>query len=110
MPLKDLLCTILSHSSSLHLANLILGDDGQLWVIDWGCPGWYPAWFEAASMALISKMRPEDHPHSWSSWIPFMAGSYDKPGRLPFIMAIAYSLGSMRSEIMNLVCMHSLCH
>ena len=38
MPLKDLLCTILSHSSSLHLANLILGDDGQLWVIDWGCP------------------------------------------------------------------------
>ncbi|KAF8956279.1 kinase-like domain-containing protein, partial [Flammula alnicola] len=39
----------------LHPRNFIMGDDGQLWVIDWEDAGWYPPWFEAASMQLFVK-------------------------------------------------------
>ncbi|EPQ60153.1 hypothetical protein GLOTRDRAFT_67546 [Gloeophyllum trabeum ATCC 11539] len=86
----------------LHLRNLILGDDGQLWVIDWEEAGWYPSWFEAASMSIYAKMHPGSHT-SWAKWIPFVAGSCDKPGQLPFILAISYSLECMPPNIMNLV-------
>ena len=30
--------------------NIILGDDGQLWIVDWGSSGIYPIWFEYATM------------------------------------------------------------
>ncbi|KAL5512347.1 hypothetical protein ACEPAG_3339 [Sanghuangporus baumii] len=75
----------------LHPRNIILGDDGQLWIIDWNDAGWYPSWFEAASMIGFAKSR-SDIPSSWTTWIPFMAGSCERPGQLPFIRAIAYSL------------------
>lgn len=51
----------------LHLANLILGDDGRLWVLDWGSSGHYPSAFESLAMA-----RYDDAPTSWSKlnrWI-----------------------------------------
>ncbi|KAI0350835.1 kinase-like protein [Trametes cingulata] len=31
----------------LYLRNMILGEDGRLWLIDFGCAGVYPRWFEA---------------------------------------------------------------
>ncbi|KAK0465688.1 hypothetical protein IW261DRAFT_1346994, partial [Armillaria novae-zelandiae] len=30
----------------LHMRNLMLGKDGQLWMIDWADAGFYPEWFE----------------------------------------------------------------
>ncbi|KAL5513675.1 hypothetical protein ACEPAH_4074 [Sanghuangporus vaninii] len=75
----------------LHPRNIILGDDGQLWIVDWNDAGWYPSWFEAASMNLFSEHRP-DIPSSWTSSIPFVAGSCEKPGQLPFMKAIPYTL------------------
>ncbi|KAI0326162.1 kinase-like protein [Cubamyces sp. BRFM 1775] len=33
----------------LCLRNMILGADGRLWLIDFGCSGVYPRWFEAYS-------------------------------------------------------------
>ncbi|KZT30045.1 hypothetical protein NEOLEDRAFT_302483 [Neolentinus lepideus HHB14362 ss-1] len=86
----------------LHLRNLILGDDRQLWVIDWAEAGWYPSWFEAASMSMYAKSHP-DSSRSWRKWIPFVAGSCDNPGQLPFIMTISYSLECMPPDIMNLI-------
>jgi hypothetical protein len=38
----------------LRIRNIIFGDDGQLWVIDWADADWYPSWFESASMSLFS--------------------------------------------------------
>ncbi|KAL5480198.1 hypothetical protein ACEPAI_1468 [Sanghuangporus weigelae] len=89
-PFDDSSPLVFTHMD-LHPRNMILGDDGQLWIIDWIDAGWYPSWFEAASMIGFAKSRP-DIPPSWISWISFMAGSCEKPGQLPFIRAIAYSL------------------
>ena len=86
----------------LHPRNIILGDDGQLWIIDWADAGWYPSWFESASMSLFSLTQPEV-PSSWSRLISFIAGSCQQPGQLPFIQAISYSLEMMQSQIVNLV-------
>ncbi len=35
----------------LAARNLIVGDDGRLWVIDWELAGWYPEYFEYACIA-----------------------------------------------------------
>ncbi|KAL5480167.1 hypothetical protein ACEPAI_1437 [Sanghuangporus weigelae] len=86
----------------LHPRNIILGDDGQLWIVDWTHAGWYPSWFESASMTLFTEHR-RDIPSSWTSWIPFIAGTCEKPGRLPFIEAVSYTLVVLSSDIPNLV-------
>ncbi|KAG6916309.1 hypothetical protein DXG01_007467, partial [Tephrocybe rancida] len=39
-----------------NLRNIILGNDGRLWLLDWGCAGFYPEWFEYACM----KQQAED--------------------------------------------------
>ncbi|KAL5500846.1 hypothetical protein ACEPAH_9233 [Sanghuangporus vaninii] len=91
----------------LHPRNIILGDDGQLWIVDWSDAGWYPSWFEATSMIGIVKVRPEI-PSSWTTWVPYMAGSCEKPGQLPFIRAISYSLHVLDANIVNLVGFTSL--
>ncbi|KAG6831991.1 hypothetical protein H0H93_013612, partial [Arthromyces matolae] len=35
---------VLTHND-LHLGNIILGDDGRLWIIDWAWAGYHPKWF-----------------------------------------------------------------
>jgi hypothetical protein len=86
----------------LHMGNLILGHDGQLWIIDWAEAGWYPSWFEAASMKWwVDGIR--SVPQSWRRLVPYMAGSCEKPGQMKFLRAIAFSLTTMPPNIMNLV-------
>ncbi|KAI6098596.1 kinase-like domain-containing protein, partial [Pisolithus croceorrhizus] len=36
---------VLTHQD-INLRNIILGDDGRLWIVDWGWSGYYPCWFE----------------------------------------------------------------
>ncbi|KAL5480203.1 hypothetical protein ACEPAI_1473 [Sanghuangporus weigelae] len=100
-PFDDSSPLVFTHMD-LHPRNMILGDDGQLWIIDWTDAGWYPTWFEAASMIRFAKHR-SDIPSSWTSWITFIAGSCEKPGQLPFIRAISYSLDVLQANIMNLI-------
>ncbi|KAL5522304.1 hypothetical protein ACEPAF_2161 [Sanghuangporus sanghuang] len=100
-PFDDNAPLVFTHMD-LHPRNIILGDDGQLWIIDWTVAGWYPSWFEAASMISFVEHR-SDIPSSWIAWIPFIAGSCEKPGQLPFIRAISYSLEVLLSNIMNLI-------
>ncbi|KAJ3777565.1 hypothetical protein FB446DRAFT_716820 [Lentinula raphanica] len=85
----------------IHMANAIVGDDGQLWLIDWSDAGWYPRWFESASMQKFAdwgKKQPWLRP-----WVSFIAGACDKPGQYPFMQAIAYSLHVVGPNIMNLI-------
>ena len=100
-PFDDTAPLVFTHMD-FHPRNVILGSDGQLWVIDWTNAGWYPTWFEAASMVLFARHRP-DIPSSWTSWIPFVAGSCGNDGQLPFLEAISYTLVVYRSDIINLV-------
>lgn len=100
-PFDDSKPLVFTHMD-LHPRNAILGCDNQLWIVDWANAGWYPEWFEGASMKLFVQHR-TDIPSSWTAWIPFIAGSCEKPGQLPFIRAISYSLDVLKAEIMNLV-------
>jgi thiamine kinase-like enzyme len=40
---------VLTHQD-LNLRNLIVGEDGHLWIIDWGWAGYHPWWFEYVAM------------------------------------------------------------
>lgn len=52
----------------LHQGNLILGDDGRLWVIDWDYAGFYPRSLETLSMRAYRDTE-------WTlSHVPWLAG------------------------------------
>ncbi|KAI0628542.1 hypothetical protein C8Q77DRAFT_1146496 [Trametes polyzona] len=34
----------------LHPRNIILGDDGKVWIVDGEAAGYYPHWFEYATL------------------------------------------------------------
>lgn len=71
----------------LFPSNIILGDDGQVWFIDWEMAGFYPQWFEYAAM----REGWEILDRRWQKWIVwFMAGFYEK--QLRFICAIGWAL------------------
>ncbi|KAJ3778630.1 kinase-like domain-containing protein [Lentinula raphanica] len=58
--------------------NIIVGEDGRLWMIDWGLSGFYPPWFEYVAMMRQSDL--EKHLGSycryWDILIPFICGPY----------------------------------
>ncbi|KAI5994791.1 kinase-like domain-containing protein [Pisolithus albus] len=68
---------VLTHQD-INLRNIILGDDGRLWLVDWGWSGYYPPWFEfvatltQAEDPIISGADDE----LWKSLIPFICGPY----------------------------------
>lgn len=101
VPFDDSSPLVFTHMD-LHPRNVILGDDGQLWVVDWGEAGWYPQWFETASVKLFAS-RYNDIPSSWVAWMSFIAGSSENPGQFPFIRAVLYSLVMVSNDIVNLV-------
>ncbi len=54
----------------LCLRNILLGDDGVLYVLDWEWAGFYPEWLELAGMTRYS-----DQPWSFRIFIPFICGT-----------------------------------
>ncbi|EUC62644.1 phosphotransferase enzyme family protein [Rhizoctonia solani AG-3 Rhs1AP] len=52
--------------------NIILADDGLLYLIDWRFAGFYPVWHEHTSMVWDSSDF--QLPSSWQRWISFIAG------------------------------------
>ncbi|KAJ3507697.1 hypothetical protein NLJ89_g6157 [Agrocybe chaxingu] len=53
----------------LSPSNIILSDDGTLWLIDWADAGYYPEWMEA-----VASWRYESHSRSWRYLLRFVVG------------------------------------
>ncbi|KAI6106138.1 kinase-like domain-containing protein [Pisolithus croceorrhizus] len=68
---------VLTHQD-INLRNIILGDDGRLWIIDWGWSGYYPPWFEfvaterQAELPVVSGTDDD----LWKKLAPFICGPY----------------------------------
>ncbi|KAF8156666.1 kinase-like domain-containing protein [Crassisporium funariophilum] len=68
---------VLTHQD-LNLRNIIVGEDGRLWIIDWAWAGYYPQWFEFVAM----RTQNEDERISgtndefWKTLAPFICGPY----------------------------------
>jgi len=57
--------------TDLNMSNILLSDDGVLWVVDWAEAGFYPKWLESVGMN-----RFYDEPDSWRRYRWFIAGTY----------------------------------
>ncbi|KAG6836437.1 hypothetical protein H0H93_008031 [Arthromyces matolae] len=64
---------VLTHND-LHLGNIILADDGRLWIIDWAWAGYHPKWFEYVGTELREVFSTK--PNLWTRSFPFICGPY----------------------------------
>jgi len=48
--------------------NMILDPTGNLWIIDWGFSGYYPAFMEYLGMDAVSAGADWFRAHTWASW------------------------------------------
>jgi hypothetical protein len=66
---------VLTHQD-LNLRNIILGEDGRLWIIDWAWAGYYPPWFEYVAMGRQSEdeMISGTNDKLWKAMVPFICG------------------------------------
>lgn len=63
----------------LNMRNMIVGDDGRLWLIDFGLTGWYPRWFEYVAMKKLAKNEERVVKRKeplWDTLIPFICNPY----------------------------------
>ncbi|EMD37144.1 hypothetical protein CERSUDRAFT_115059 [Gelatoporia subvermispora B] len=68
---------VLTHQD-LNPRNIILGEDGRLWIVDWAWAGYYPPCFEYVAMltqAENEEMLGYNHV-LWETLIPFICGPY----------------------------------
>ncbi|KAF5363641.1 hypothetical protein D9756_000918 [Leucocoprinus leucothites] len=59
--------------------NMILGDDGWLWLVDWRFSGYYPPWFENYGMTIAAReewMSLGNSYKYWNLFLPFICGGY----------------------------------
>ena len=64
---------VLTHHD-LNPRNIMVGDDGRLWLIDFGWSGLYPPWVEFVSMRIQAERA--KHLVGWSAMIPLVCGWY----------------------------------
>jgi len=57
--------------NDLNMRNLLLDNDGVLWVVDWGWSGFYPPWFEYLATRIAAAK--DKNPESWQECIKYMA-------------------------------------
>ncbi|KAI6105003.1 kinase-like domain-containing protein [Pisolithus thermaeus] len=82
---------VLTHQD-LNLRNVILGDDGRLWIVDWEWSGYYPPWFEF----VATEIQAEDQRVSgtddklWKTLIPFICGPYFTQSEWLAVMSPAF--------------------
>lgn len=73
--------------NDINMRNIILGDDGQVWLIDWDWSGFYPPFFEFSAMVIAAEDRStRTIPPSWRFFLPFIAGPHF--GRLRWLVGL----------------------
>jgi len=73
---------VLTHQD-INPRNIIVGEDGRLWMIDWAWAGYYPLWFEYVAMRRQSENEEvigSNH-YLWETFIPFICGPYFRQER-----------------------------
>ncbi|KAJ3824429.1 kinase-like domain-containing protein [Lentinula raphanica] len=66
---------VLTHQD-INPRNIIVGEDGTLWMIDWAWSGYYPPWFEYVAMncQLENEEDRGSYYKHWDLLIPFVCG------------------------------------
>ncbi|KAH9855700.1 kinase-like domain-containing protein [Lenzites betulinus] len=76
---------VLTHLD-IHPRNVLLSDDGRVWLIDWELAGFYPQWFE-----YIAMCGSWDIFGRWQIWaLGLIAGFYERQRR--FMASIGWAL------------------
>ncbi|KAI9065498.1 hypothetical protein FKP32DRAFT_1624257 [Trametes sanguinea] len=76
-PFDDSQPLVLTHGD-LNLRNILVGEDGRLWLIDWGDAGFYPPWFEFVTTRLQQYQSLDPGDWVWELMIPFICDPYYK--------------------------------
>ncbi|KIJ62695.1 hypothetical protein HYDPIDRAFT_30287 [Hydnomerulius pinastri MD-312] len=63
---------VFTRHQDLGMQNIIIGEDGRVWLIDFGLAGFYPEYFDYADMMASA----DKNPSSWNELIPVMAGNH----------------------------------
>jgi len=73
---------VLTHQD-LNLRNVIVGEDGLLWIVDWAWAGYYPPWFEYVAMWRQNEDERISGTNDkfWKALIPFICGPYFRQER-----------------------------
>lgn len=68
---------VLSHGD-LHLRNVMVDGNGRVWLLDWGCAGVYPQWWDFTRLAVWADAGnlPLRLPKSFVLFMPFIVGNY----------------------------------
>lgn len=56
--------------ADLNMSNIMLSDDGALWIVDWETAGFFPPWLETIGIGTF-----DDAPSSWRRLRWFIAGA-----------------------------------
>jgi thiamine kinase-like enzyme len=63
-------CLVFTHND-LNMRNILLDDEGRLWLVDWGWSGFFPTGFEYLAMRFAAQKDRELK--GWQTSIKFMA-------------------------------------
>ncbi|KAI0676462.1 kinase-like domain-containing protein [Trametes maxima] len=74
----------------LCLRNIILGTDNRVWLIDFGCAGVYPCWFEAWGSRDSTLFKP---PKLWNAARKIAIGDYEAQEGFDGVCQYAFSYG-----------------
>jgi aminoglycoside phosphotransferase (APT) family kinase protein len=72
--------------------NMIIDDDGKLWLLDWGLSGAYPPWFEKANLAWGTDKT------KWETGLLELIGHETYQEEVNLILSIGYSLIYKRND------------
>ena len=77
-PFDDTEPLVLTHQD-ISMQNVVVGDDGRLWLIDWALAGFYPPWFEYVRMRVSSRPSlTNKSDHLRNATISFVCGPYHR--------------------------------
>lgn len=70
-------CPLVLTHGDLNTRNILVGDDGRLWLIDWEMSGFYPPWFEFTIMTYQACAVGEPiEDKFWLRLMPFICGPF----------------------------------